>query len=86
MLGGSSLFMLHFPLVDDAPLRRPEDWFHPGMYDQVLAHKVLDLALLLEGVFMLHAHGAVSTEHTEADIEFLGEACRRAARRIKPYL
>jgi len=47
---------------------------------------VLDLALLLEGVFTLHAHGAVSTEHTEADIDFLGEACRRAARRIKPYL
>lgn len=86
VLGGSSLFMLHFPLVEDAPLRRPEDWFNPGIYDQVLAHKVLDLALLLENVFMVHAHGAVSTEHTEADIEYLGEACRRAARRIKPYL
>jgi hypothetical protein len=35
---------------------------------------------------MLHSHGGVSTAHTEADIELLGEACRRAARRIKPYL
>jgi glutamate-1-semialdehyde aminotransferase len=86
VLGGSSLFMLHFPFNPDAPLRRPEDWFDPSMYDQVLAHKVLDLALLLENVFTLHAHGAVSMAHTEADIDFLGEACRRAARRIKPYL
>jgi glutamate-1-semialdehyde 2,1-aminomutase len=86
VLGGSSMFMLHFPLHEDAPLLRPEDWFNPGLYDQMLAHKILDLALLLEDVFMLHAHGALSTAHTEADIQFLGEACRRAARRIKLHL
>ncbi len=86
VLGGSSMFMLHFPYEDNAPLRRPEDWFHPELYDQVLGHQVLDLALLLEDVFILHAHGAVSTAHSQADIEFLAEACRRAVRRIKPYL
>jgi glutamate-1-semialdehyde aminotransferase len=46
----------------------------------------LDLALLLEDVFMLDCHGAVSTAHTEADIDSLGKACRRAVRRIKGYL
>jgi glutamate-1-semialdehyde aminotransferase len=80
------MFMIHFPFGEDAPLRRPEDWFDPSLYDVALSHQVLDLALLVEDVFMLHSHGAASTAHTEEDIAFLGEACRRAARRIKPYL
>jgi len=86
ILPGSSMFMLHFPYKEDARLDTPEDWFDPAVCDIALSHTVLDLALLLEDVFMLHSHGGVSAAHTEADIEFLGEACRRAARRIKPYL
>jgi glutamate-1-semialdehyde aminotransferase len=54
--------------------------------DITLGHKVMDQALLLEDVFMLRSHGAISTAHTEEDLDFLGEACRRVARRIKPYL
>ena len=80
------MFMLHFPYEPDAMLRKPKDWFDPAVCDITLSHAVLDLALLLEDVFMLHSHGGVSTAHTQADIAFLGEACRRAARRIKPYM
>jgi glutamate-1-semialdehyde aminotransferase len=54
--------------------------------DIALGHQVLDLALLLEDVFLLHCHGGVSTAHTEEDVDFLGEACRRAARRVKAHL
>jgi len=86
VLPGSSMFMMHFPYRQDAQLRRPEDWFDPSVCDVALSHRVLDLALLLENVFMLHSHGAASVAHTEEDIDFLGEACRRVARRIKPYL
>jgi len=86
VLPGSSMFMMHFPYREDAPLERPEDWFDPSLYDVALSHKVVDLALMLEGVFMLHSHGAASTAHTEGDIDLLGEACGRVARRIKPYL
>jgi len=86
VLPGSSLFMLHFPYQADARLSSPEDLFDPAVCDVTLSRKVLDLALLLEDVFMLHSHGGVSTAHTEADVAFLGETCRRAARRIKPYL
>jgi glutamate-1-semialdehyde aminotransferase len=86
VLPGSSMFMLHFPFQEDAQLNRPEDWFDPSVCDMTLSHRVLDLALLLEDVFMLHSHGGVSTAHTEEDIEFLSQACRRVARRIKPYL
>jgi len=86
VLPGSSLFMVHFPYQQDGQLRCPEDWFNPAVCDVTLSREVLDLALLLEDVFVLHGHGAVSTAHTEADVDRLGEACRRAARRIKPYL
>jgi glutamate-1-semialdehyde aminotransferase len=80
------MFMLHFPFNEDAHLSKPADWFDPTLCDVTLSRKVLDLALLLEDVFMLHSHGGISTAHTEADIEFLAQACRRAARRIRPYL
>ena len=86
VLPGSSMFMLHFPYEEDAPLNRPEDWCDPSVCDVALSHKVLDLAFLLENVSMLHSHGGVSTAHTEADIEFLSDACRRVARRVKPHL
>jgi glutamate-1-semialdehyde 2,1-aminomutase len=86
VLPGSSMFMIHFPYREDAELDHPDQWFDPAICDVVLTHKVLDLALLLEDVFMLHSHGAVSAVHTEADLELLGNACRRTAGRIKPYL
>jgi glutamate-1-semialdehyde 2,1-aminomutase len=86
VLPGSSMFMLHFPYGESGKPSRPEDAFDPALCDVALSHEVLDLALLLEGVFVLHSHGAISTAHTEADVDLLGEACRRVARRIKPYL
>lgn len=86
VLPGSSMFYLHFPYERDAGLDRPEDWFDPAVCDAILRESALGLALLLEDVFVLHSHGAVSTAHTEEDIAFLDQACRRAARRVKPYL
>jgi glutamate-1-semialdehyde 2,1-aminomutase len=86
ILSGSSLFRLHFPYDGDAQLSKPEDLFNPAICDVTLSERVLDVALLLEDVFMLHSHGGLSAAHTEAEIEFFGAACRRVARRIKPYL
>jgi glutamate-1-semialdehyde 2,1-aminomutase len=86
VLPGSSMFMMHFPYDRGARLDSPEEWFDPAVCDMTLSHKVIDLALLLEDVFLLHSHGAASTAHTEVDLAFFGEACQRAARRIRPYL
>jgi len=86
VLPGSSMFMLHFPFDETTPLRVPRDWLNPAACDLALAHEVLDLALLLEGVFMLHSHGALSTAHTLSDIDRLDEAWRRVARRVKAHL
>jgi glutamate-1-semialdehyde aminotransferase len=78
--------MFHFPYEEDAQLNTPEDWMDPTVCDLTLSHQVMDLALLQEDVFVLHSHGGVSTAHSESDIELLGAACRRVARRILPYL
>ncbi len=83
---GSSLAILHFPYKEDASLDRPECVFDPSRCDVTLSHKVLELALLLEDVHFLEGHGAVTTAHTEEDMDFLAEACRRVARRVKPHL
>jgi glutamate-1-semialdehyde 2,1-aminomutase len=86
VLTGSSMAILRFPYEDDARLDRPEDVLNPAVCDVTLGEKALQLALLLEDVHVVPGHGAVSTAHTEADIDFLGKACRRVARRFKAHL
>ncbi len=86
VLPGSSLAMLHFPYDDGLELNSPDAVWDPDLCDVTLRDQVLQLALLLEDVHVVHGLGALSTAHTEADIAFLSEACQRAARRIKPYL
>jgi glutamate-1-semialdehyde aminotransferase len=83
---GSSLAMLHFPYEEGTILRSPEDVNDPSKCDVVLSNKVLQTALLLEDVHVVHGLGALSMAHTEADIDFLKAACSRAACRIMPYL
>jgi glutamate-1-semialdehyde 2,1-aminomutase len=85
-LHGSSLFYLHFPFDENAQLDGPKDWFDPAICDLALSQRVLDLALLLEDVFVLRSHGGVTFAHSEEDIDLFIEACRRAARRIRQYM
>jgi glutamate-1-semialdehyde 2,1-aminomutase len=86
MFPGNSLHLLLFPYNEEHALNTPEEVRNPTICDVTLTEKVLQLGLLLENVFTLHGLGCTTTAHTEADIQFLGEACRRLARRIKPYL
>ena len=85
-LPGSSLGMCHFPYEEGRELVCPDDVSDPGICDIVLRDRVLQLALLLEDVHVVHGLGALSTRHTHADIDRLGEACSSAARFIKSYL
>jgi glutamate-1-semialdehyde 2,1-aminomutase len=86
VLPGSSMVILRFPYRNDIALDSPNFVFDPDCCDVTLGQKVLELALLLEDVHFIEGHGAVSMAHTEQDMALLGEACRRVARRIKPYL
>jgi glutamate-1-semialdehyde 2,1-aminomutase len=86
VLTGNSLHMLLFPYETGLELNVPEEVRNHDVCDITLSEKVLQLALLLENVLTVHGIGCTTTEHSEEAIAFLGEACRKAARRIKPYL
>jgi glutamate-1-semialdehyde 2,1-aminomutase len=86
VIPGSSMVNLNFPYDEQTFLRMPENVYDPACCDVTLGQKVVELALLLEDVHVLEGHGAVTTAHTEADIDLLGDACRCVARRVKPYL
>jgi len=79
---GSSLVTLHFPHDETIELTTPEAVFDPASCDVVLRQQVLGLALLVEDVHLVLAHGAASTASTDEDVAFLAEACRRAAKKI----
>jgi glutamate-1-semialdehyde 2,1-aminomutase len=85
-LPGNSLHMLLFPYEEGRELITPEEVRNPAICDLALSEKVLQLGLLLENVFTMHGLGSTTTAHTDDDIQFLGEACRRFGRRVAPYL
>ncbi|MGA2642956.1 MAG: aminotransferase class III-fold pyridoxal phosphate-dependent enzyme [Spirochaetia bacterium] len=82
----SSMAAVHFPHDLSTPCDSPEQTRNPDVCDVELSESVLQLALLLEDVFVMHGLGAVSTAHTEEEIEKLGDACGRAAKRIIRFL
>jgi glutamate-1-semialdehyde 2,1-aminomutase len=81
----SSFAVPQFLRQEGSPIDSPDDVNDPARSDVTLREKVIRLALLLEDVHIVHGGGAISTTHTEQDIAFWGEACRRAARRIQAY-
>jgi glutamate-1-semialdehyde 2,1-aminomutase len=83
---GGSMSATHFPYEASTACDSPEQTRNPRVCDVELADTVLQLALLLEDVFVMHGLGAVGAAHSEADIARLGDACARAARRIKPHM
>ena len=82
---GSSMSAVHFPYEPGTICTSPEQTRNPDVCDVELADTVVQLALLLDDVFVMHGLGAVSAAHTEKDIERLGDACARAARRIAVF-
>jgi glutamate-1-semialdehyde 2,1-aminomutase len=85
-LPAGSMAAVHFPYEQDTACDTPEQTRNPSVCDVELADHVVQLALLLENVFVMHGLGSVSAAHTEKDLDLLGEACCRAAARIAPYL
>ncbi|MBN1838196.1 MAG: aminotransferase class III-fold pyridoxal phosphate-dependent enzyme, partial [Spirochaetales bacterium] len=86
VMPGSSMGTLLFPHHEHFVFRAPEDTRNPEVVDLELADHVLQLLLLVEDVHVMHGFGSICTEHTPEDIHRLAAACRRAARRLKPYL
>jgi glutamate-1-semialdehyde 2,1-aminomutase len=82
----SAMAMPHFVLDEKHSLTSPDDLNDPSICDVALREPILQVALLCHDIFVVHGLGAVSTAHTDADIARFAEACRRVARRLKPYV
>ena len=85
-LTGSSLAAVHFPVSEDIVVDSPDVAADPACCNMEVRERALKLALLMEDVYAVHGLGALSTAHTEQDLERLYAACGRAAERIKPIL
>ncbi len=85
VVSGSSLFMVHFPRIEGR-LVAPEDLNDARMSDTVLREDILKLALLVNGINIVHGGGAVSAAHTKSDIDRTIEGYRAAARLFRQYL
>jgi glutamate-1-semialdehyde 2,1-aminomutase len=85
-LPGSSISTVVFPYDPEHPCRGPEDTLNPHVCDVQLSNRILQLALLLEDVHVIHGLGSISTAHSEADLAVVEEAYGRVAERIKASL
>jgi glutamate-1-semialdehyde 2,1-aminomutase len=83
---GGSLSLLTFPHKEGKEVQSPNDVRNPEICDVELGEEVLQLALLVNDVYTMHGLGAVSTTHTEEDLDFLEEAYGRVARLFKKHL
>jgi hypothetical protein len=59
---------------------------NPAICDVTLSEVVMQLAMLIENVHVVHGLGCTSLAHAEQQIDELCAAYRRAASRVKPYL
>ena len=83
---GSSLFMVHFPRRKNVSYDHPEDIHDDRRSDVALREEILKLALLVNGVNVVHGGGAVSTVHGDREIDATIAAYGEAARLFKKYL
>lgn len=83
---GSSLFMVHFPRENGVAYDRPEDVHDDRRSNLALREDILKLALLVNGVNVVHGGGAVSAAHGEKEIAATIAAYGEAARLIKKHL
>jgi glutamate-1-semialdehyde 2,1-aminomutase len=85
VMPGSSIGTLLFPHHEHFEFRAPEDTRNPEVVDVRLADQVLQQLLLAEDVHVVHGLGSLCAAHTEADVHRFAEACRSAARRLRPF-
>lgn len=82
---GSSMALVHFPYEPGREIKRSEDVFDPAVCDVVLRDRVMQLAMLLDDIFVMFPPGAVTDAHSDADIDRFLDACGRIARRLEGH-
>jgi glutamate-1-semialdehyde 2,1-aminomutase len=86
VIPGSSLIMVHFPREKGMTYDYPEDIHDDRRSDIALREEILKLALLINGVNVVHGGGAVSVAHGNKEIDATIAAYGEAARLFKKYL
>ncbi len=79
----SSLTAVYFPRQDDLHPTAPDELNDPELCDVTMTERVLKLGLLLRGVNVMHGLGALSTAHSEKDVQQTLAAFDDIAARIK---
>jgi glutamate-1-semialdehyde 2,1-aminomutase len=79
---GGSLSSIYFPRQADFYPQCAEDFTDPNLSDVILRERALKLGLLLHNVNIVHGLGAVSTCHTDQDLDAVFEACDAFALRL----
>jgi len=79
---GGSLATVYFPLRDDVVAAGADDLTDPTRCDDPLRERVLKLAMLVNGVSIMHGLGAISLAHTAAHLERTLEAFDAFAQRL----
>ncbi len=84
--GKQMLANISVPRVHGLAYDTPEAIHDDRRTDVALREEILKLALLVNGVNVVHGGGAVSVAHGEKDIDATIAAYREAARLFKKYL
>jgi len=82
---GSSLFQVNFPRGYN-PFRTAEEIWDPVRADVPLKEEILKLALLTEGVHVVHGGGAISAAHDDVHLDETVAAYSNVAHLFKKYL
>ena len=79
--GYGSLYQVAFPLEEDERIRSPRDILErTDLKKRDIEYK---LRMMNQGVFVVKGGGAISTEHSEEDIEKIIRATEKAARQMR---
>jgi len=76
--GYGSLYQVTFPLQKDAEIRSPRDILERT--DSRKRDVEYKLGMMNEGIFVVKGGGALSTEHSEEDIEKIIRATQKVAK------
>jgi glutamate-1-semialdehyde aminotransferase len=82
---GRSLFMINFPKTDHG-FSAAEDVWDPALCDIRQKEDILKIALIVEGVNVIHGGGAISLAHDAEAIDRTVDAYAAAARLFRKHL
>ncbi len=82
---GSSMAMIQFPLKGQKAINTPDENWNPEVCDFEMREKILRLALANHGFHTVHGFGALSTAHTDGDVDSLLNALEEVAKTIRRF-